>query len=56
MKKSTYAVCGSLMLIVASLTRTFGDAGPELLMLVIVGLVTLIGSADLPQQQKGRVR
>ncbi len=55
MKKVTYAVLGALMLIVATLSRTLTDAGPELLGLVVIGIVLLIGSADLPQQ-KGRTR
>ncbi len=54
-KKITYALLGSLMVIIATLTRTFTDAGPELLGLVVIGIVLLIGSADLPQQ-KGRAQ
>ncbi len=55
MKKSIYAVCGSAMILAAALARSFSDGGPELFALLIVGLVLLIGSADLPQQ-KGRTR
>ncbi len=55
MKKSVYAVCGSLMILAAALTRTVSDGGPELIALMVLGVMTLIASADLPQQStKGR--
>jgi hypothetical protein len=54
-KKPTYAICGSAMIVAAALARSFSDGGPEVAILLIVGLVTLIGSADLPQQ-KGRAQ
>ncbi len=52
MKKSIYAVCGAAMITIATLTRTFADGGAELLALMIVGLVLMVASADLPQQRK----
>ncbi len=55
-KKVVYAICGTVMILAAALARSFSDGGPELFALLIVGLVTLIRSADLPQSQKGRVR
>ncbi len=54
-KKIAYCICGSAMIVAAALTRTFAAGGPEVAILLIVGLVTLVGSADLPQQ-KGRTR
>ncbi len=55
MKKTTYAICGTVMILAAVFARVAWEGGPEFVGLLIVGLVTLIGSADLPQQ-KGRVR
>ncbi len=52
MKKSIYAILGAALLVTATLTRTFVDAGLELLVLVVVGLVLLIASADIPQNRK----
>jgi hypothetical protein len=48
MKKSTYALCGSTMLIVAVGFRIYTDAGSELALLLIVGLTLLLASADMP--------
>lgn len=56
-KKVAYATLGGLMLTVAALTRTFAEGGIELMLLVVVGIVLLVASADLPQQhQKGSAR
>lgn len=52
MKKTAYTVSGAVMIVVATLARSFGDGGLELLALLIVGLVLLIASADLPQTRK----
>lgn len=54
-KKITYAVLGTVMIFAAVFARLIWEGGPELLILLVVGLMTLIASADLPQQ-KGRVR
>ncbi len=48
MKKSTYAAGGTLMLIVAVLLKTLAGDGPELALLLIVGLALLLASADIP--------
>lgn len=56
MKKSVYAVCGSLMIVAAVCARVTWEGGPQLVGLLMVGVVTLIASADLPVSQKGRVR
>ncbi len=53
MKKTAYALCGTAMITIATLTRSLGDGGLELLALMIVGLVLMVASADLPQQRKG---
>jgi len=55
-ENATYAICGSAMILTAALTRAFTDAGPELLGLVVIGILLLIGSADLPANTKGRTR
>ncbi len=56
-KKIAYATLGTLMIVTAVLARLVWDGGPELVGLLIVGLMTLIASADLPQQStKGRTR
>ena len=52
MKKSVYALCGAVMIVIATLTRSLSDGGLELLALMIVGLILLIASADLPQNRK----
>ncbi len=52
MKKTAYAVSGAAMIVIATLTRSLSDGGLELLALMIVGLLLLIASADLPQQRK----
>lgn len=54
-KKIAYAVLGTLMIVTAALSRAAWQGGPELFVLLIVGLMMLIASADLPQQ-KGRIR
>lgn len=51
-KKTAYATLGAAMIVVATLARSFGDGGLELLALLLVGLVLLIASADLPQNRK----
>lgn len=57
MKKSVYAVVGATLIVIATLTRTFADGGPELFALLILGIVMLIASADLPNQAtKGQAR
>jgi hypothetical protein len=43
------------MIVTAGLAQSFSDGGPELIALLVVGLMTLVASADLPQQ-KGRTR
>ncbi len=48
MKKTAYAVCGAAMIVIAVLARTFADGGAELLTLLLVGLILLVASADLP--------
>ena len=56
-KKIAYATLGTLMIVTAVLARAAWQGGPELIGLLIVGLMTLIASADLPQQStKGRMR
>lgn len=46
MRRTTYAACGTLMLITAVMLRTLADGGAELVLLALVGLVTLVASAD----------
>ena len=48
MKKSIYCMCGTAMIVIATLTRSLSDGGLELLALMIVGLILLVASADLP--------
>ncbi len=48
MKKSVYAAGGTLMVIVAVLLKTLAGGGPELALLLIVGLALLLASADMP--------
>ncbi len=56
MKKITYAVLGSLLVTTAVLLRTLGDGGSELVALMLIGLVLLVGSVDLPaNSQRGKV-
>ncbi len=40
------------MIVIATLVRSLGDGGLELLALVVIGLVLLVASADLPQKQR----
>ncbi len=56
MKKVAYAVLGSLMVTTAVLVRNLGDGGSELVALLVIGLVVLMGSADLPTNAKGGTR
>lgn len=51
-KKITYATLGAVMILAATLARTFAEAGAELAILLIVGLVLLIASADLPSNTR----
>jgi len=52
MKKITYAICGATLVIVATVLRTIAGGGLDLALLVALGLVLLIASADIPQNRR----
>ncbi|MGC4106426.1 MAG: hypothetical protein QM753_08735 [Thermomicrobiales bacterium] len=46
MKRSVYAICGSVMVITATILATFAGGSLGTAFLVILGLVLLVTSAD----------
>lgn len=54
-KKIAYALLGTVMIIIAVLVRSLADGGAELVGLLMLGLVLLIASADLPANRKEMV-
>lgn len=52
MKKSVYALCGAVMVIVAVLVRSLAGGGAELMALLAVGVLLLVGSIDFPAHTK----
>lgn len=56
MKKTSYAVCGSLMITTAVLIRSLGNGGLEVAALLLIGILLLVGSVDLPVTTKGAAR
>lgn len=51
-KKSIYAILGGLMILAAALIRSLADGGSELVLLLVLGLMLLIASADLPESKR----
>ncbi|MDQ3345865.1 MAG: hypothetical protein M3473_06160 [Chloroflexota bacterium] len=47
-KKIAYALLGTVMIIIAVLVRSLADGGFELAVLLVLGLVLLLASIDLP--------
>ena len=51
MRRAVYATCGTAMLITAVILRTLADGGIELVLLALLGLLLVAGSADHPERR-----
>jgi hypothetical protein len=52
-KKITYAVCGTVMIVTAVTLRLMAEGDVMLAGVFVIGLVTLLASADRPAQRRG---
>ncbi len=50
MKKVAYVMCGTVLVIVATVLRILAGGGLDLVLLVGLGLVLIVASADVPSR------
>lgn len=53
MKKTVYALCGATMITTAVVLRVLSGGGGELLVLIALGVLLLLASADTPTRTRG---